>query len=175
MTFSILIPAIIPRLCLGLIWGSRDDTRLILKRSCINLYVMTSFTILIVSHQLTLSDCSLTSNEQFSAISWWEKVTYRWDDDVRFVLDQHSKMDFCKVRVLAYSAVDRGFGPLSGQTKDYKISMCCFSLKQAPLKSKNKDWLARNQDHVSEWSDMSTRGLLCQWVSTLKIQLSVLV
>jgi hypothetical protein len=66
------------------------------------------------------------------------------------------------VSVLAPSAVDRGFEPRSGQTKDYKISICCFSLKQAPLKSKNKDWLARNQDHVSEWSDMSTRELLCQ-------------
>ena len=24
------------------------------------------------------------------------------------------------------------------------------------LRSKNKDWLVRNQDNVSEWSDMST-------------------
>jgi hypothetical protein len=28
---------------------------------------------------------------------------------------------------------------------------------------------------VSEWSDMSTCGLLFQWASTIKIQLSVLV
>jgi hypothetical protein len=34
--------------------------------------------------------------------------------------------------------------------------------------------LARNQD-VSESSDMSTHGLLFQWASTKKIQLSVLV
>ena len=33
----------------------------------------------------------------------------------------------------------------------------------------------RNEDNVSEWSDMSTCGLLFQWVSTIKIQLSVLV
>jgi hypothetical protein len=25
---------------------------------------------------------------------------------------------------------------------------------------KSKDWLARNQNNVSEWSDMSTLGLL---------------
>jgi hypothetical protein len=31
------------------------------------------------------------------------------------------------VRVLASSAVDRGFYPWSSQTKDYKIGMCCFS------------------------------------------------
>jgi len=33
--------------------------------------------------------------------------------------------------------------------------------------------LARNQNNVSEWSDMSIRGLLL--ASTIKIQLSVLV
>jgi hypothetical protein len=35
--------------------------------------------------------------------------------------------------------------------------------------------LARNQNNVSEWSNMSTRGLLFQWTRTIKIQLSVLV
>ena len=64
------------------------------------------------------------------------------------------------VNVLASSAVDRGFEPRWGQIKDYKIGMCCFSAKHAPLRRKNKDWLARNQNNVSEWSDMSTRGLL---------------
>jgi hypothetical protein len=32
----------------------------------------------------------------------------------------------------------------------------------AALRRKTKDWLARNQNNVSEWSDMSTRGLLFQ-------------
>jgi hypothetical protein len=31
------------------------------------------------------------------------------------------------VSMLALSAVDRGFEPGSGQTKDYKIGICCFS------------------------------------------------
>jgi hypothetical protein len=35
------------------------------------------------------------------------------------------------VSVLVSSAVDRGFEPQSGQTKDYKISICCFSAKHA--------------------------------------------
>jgi hypothetical protein len=35
--------------------------------------------------------------------------------------------------------------------------------------------LARIQNNVSEGSDKSTRGLLLQWASTIKIQLSVLV
>ena len=62
--------------------------------------------------------------------------------------------------MLASSAVDRGFEPRSGQTKDYEIGICCFSTKHAALRRKNKDWLARNQNNV--WSDMSTRELLFQ-------------
>ena len=49
--------------------------------------------------------------------------------------------------MLASSVVDRGFEPRSGQTKDYAICICC---------------LAGKQNNVSEWSDISTRGLLFQ-------------
>ena len=66
------------------------------------------------------------------------------------------------VSMPASSAVDRGFEPLSGQTKYYEIGICCFSAKHAVLRSKSKDWLARNQNNVFEWSDMSTCGLLFQ-------------
>ena len=66
------------------------------------------------------------------------------------------------VSMLASSVVDRGFEPQSGQTKDFKVGICCFSAKHAALRRKSKDWLARNQNNVSEWSDMSTRGLLLQ-------------
>jgi hypothetical protein len=58
------------------------------------------------------------------------------------------------VSVLASSAIDCGFEPRLGQTKDYKIGICCFSAKHAALRRKSKDWLTRN---VSEWSDMSIR------------------
>ena len=77
------------------------------------------------------------------------------------------------VSVLASSAVDREFEPRSGQTKDYEIGICCFSAKHKALRRKRKDWSDRNQNNVSEWSDMSNRGLLFQWASTTKIQLSV--
>ena len=66
------------------------------------------------------------------------------------------------VCVLTSSAVDCGFEPQLGQTKDYKIDICCFSAKHAALRKKSKDWLARNQNNVSEWSDISTRVLLFQ-------------
>ena len=65
-----------------------------------------------------------------------------------------------KVNAIVSSAVGRGFEPRSCQTKDYKIGSCCFSAKHAALKRKSKDWLARNQNTVSEWSDMCPRGLL---------------
>jgi hypothetical protein len=35
--------------------------------------------------------------------------------------------------------------------------------------------LARNQDNMSEWGDMSIHELLLQWASTIKFQLSVVV
>jgi hypothetical protein len=66
------------------------------------------------------------------------------------------------VSVHASSAVDRGYEHRSGQTKDNKIGICCFSAKHAALRRKSKYWLGRNQNNVSEWSDMSIRGLLFQ-------------
>ena len=48
-----------------------------------------------------------------------------------------NRIDGVMVSVLA-SAVNRGFEPRSGQTKDCTIGMCCFSAK------------ARNQNNVSE-------------------------
>ena len=79
------------------------------------------------------------------------------------------------VSVLALSAVDRGFEPRSGQTKYYWIGICCFSAKHVALRKKSKDWLTLNQDNVSEWGDMSIRGLLFHWTSTIQIQLSLLL
>jgi hypothetical protein len=51
------------------------------------------------------------------------------------------------VSLLASNVVDRGFelqtGQVKGQTKDYKIGICCFSATYAVLRSKSKDWLAQ--------------------------------
>jgi hypothetical protein len=57
------------------------------------------------------------------------------------------------------SAVDCGFELRSDQINDYKISIGCFFAKHVSLRSKSKDWLAQNQDNVS---DMSIHGLLFQ-------------
>ena len=66
------------------------------------------------------------------------------------------------VSMLVSSAEDRGFESRSGQTIDSKIGICCFSAKRAALRSKSKDRLFRNQNNVSEWSDMFTCELLFQ-------------
>ena len=48
-------------------------------------------------------------------------------------------IDAAMVSVLTSSAEDRGFEPRSGQTKDYRIGVCCFSAKHAALNRNSKD------------------------------------
>ena len=72
------------------------------------------------------------------------------------------------VSVLASSAVDRRFEPRSGQTKDYKIGIYCFSAKQTALRRTSKYWLTRIRDKESDLGDMSIHGLLFQRFSTIK-------
>ena len=57
------------------------------------------------------------------------------------------------VIVFSPMAVDRGFKPLSGQTKDYGIGICCLSDKHVAR-------LTRYQNNVPEWIDISNHGLL---------------
>ena len=64
------------------------------------------------------------------------------------------------VSVLPSNVVDHRFEPRSGQTKE--IGICCFPSKRTALRRESKDWLAWNQNNVSEWSDMSISGLLFQ-------------
>ena len=73
-----------------------------------------------------------------------------------------NRISWVIVSVLASSVVDHWFELWSGQTKDYKIGICYLSAKHTALRSKSKDWLARNQNNVTEWGDLFTRGLLFQ-------------
>ena len=61
------------------------------------------------------------------------------------------------VSVLASNVVDYGFEPRWDKTIDYEIGISCFSVKLTALRRKSKDWLARNQNNVSEWGDISIR------------------
>ena len=42
------------------------------------------------------------------------------------------------------------------QSKDYDVGICFLSIKNAPLRTKSKDYMAGNQYNVSELNDMST-------------------
>ena len=88
-------------------------------------------------HSLTHNRAS-SHNITFSV----EGEPHRWRNG------QRTRLECCK--------------PRSDQTKDYKMCICCFSAKHAAVRRKSKDWLTRNQNNVSEWSDMSTCGLLFQ-------------
>ena len=74
-------------------------------------------------------------------------------------------IDGVVISMLVSSAVDRGVEPRFDQTKYCKIGICCFSAKHVAFRRKSEDELARNQDNVSKWGDMSIRGLLFQWAN----------
>ena len=106
--------------------------------------------------ELSITMTKILHAVKVGLLSYCDKVYSRGN------INQKHRIGGVMVSVLASSAVDHGFEPPSGQTKDYKIGICCFSAKHAALRRKSKDWLARNQNNMSEWSDFSTRGLLFQ-------------
>jgi len=60
-----------------------------------------------------VSDCWSMPTQHFSAISWWEKINFQWDDDeVRFVLDQHAWLDLNSARSLKQQSAGRHVAPL---------------------------------------------------------------
>jgi len=64
---------------------------------------------------------------------------------------------FINISVISWQSVllvDHGYEPCSGQTKDYKIGIRCFSAKHGVLDYKSKDWSTQNQDNVPEWSNV---------------------
>jgi hypothetical protein len=72
---------------------------------------------------------------------------------------------------------DVDLGSSSGRVKPMTIKLVFVASPlstHAAIRSKSKDWLAENQDNVSECGDMSTHKLLFQRASSIKIQLSVL-
>jgi hypothetical protein len=80
--------------------------------------------------------CSLTPNQQFYGNNKFIFNEMMTRSLVGLFVANH--IGGVMVSMLASSAVDRGFEPQSGQTKDYEIDICCFSAKNA-LRSKSKD------------------------------------
>ena len=63
------------------------------------------------------------------------KTFYEWENILIILQCQNEvdRIDGVIVSVLTSSAVNHGFEPLSSQTNDYKIGICCFSAKHAAL------------------------------------------
>ena len=78
------------------------------------------------------------------------------------------------VSMLTSNGVDHGCEPRLGHNEDYEIGICskyqfhslCYDplkifttipLSTQLLRNKTKGWLDRNQDNVSEWSEMTIR------------------
>jgi hypothetical protein len=98
-------------------------------------------------------------------IDYKTKLYRRQTYQIEYILStksyiQHDHIGGVMVSMFISSVIYRE--PRSCQTKDCKIGICCISTKHALLRRKSKDWLARNQDNVFEWGDMSISGLLFQ-------------
>jgi len=77
-------------------------------------------------------------------------IIYIKSKNVAKIYSVYNHISGVMVSFLASSVVVHGFELRSGQIKEYKIDICCFSAKYAALRRKRKDWLARNEDNVSE-------------------------
>ena len=60
---------------------------------------------------------------------------------------------------LSLYIVDSNRGRVKPKTLNLVAGISCFN-KHPALRRKSKGWLTRNQDNVSEWSDMFTHELL---------------
>jgi hypothetical protein len=104
------------------------------------------------------------------------KVLFKWFTHMSGVQCNLNRIAGVMVSMLTSSTVDCEIEPRSGQTKDYKIGICCFSAKHAALRRKSKDWLAQNQNNVSErallksnsacWSRTKQTTSLSHWKLT---------
>ena len=90
-------------------------------------------------------------------MNWTILFSYMNMEIVQFIFTVYRIIKYFirKKSVLASSAVDDEFEPLSDQNKDYKISIYCFSSEHTSLRIKNKDWFGLNENRVSELDDMS--------------------
>ena len=75
-------------------------------------------------------------------------LMFHWD--LKFNWRMCNRLDGVTVIIIASRAVDCELEFRSCQTKDYKISICCFSDNHATLRRNITDWLARNQNSVTE-------------------------
>ena len=90
--------------------------------------------------------CLILENGIFFVRLFWKLFCFYLDSRPTtknlFVRAPNDENRICGVmsNVFASSVVDRWFEPRSGQTKDYKIGICCFPSKHTSFRSKSKGW-----------------------------------
>ena len=138
----------------------------------------------VASHWHTLSHNVVSSKPwpsgiQTHNVSGDRQIQLPYDHDDPLVhLDKHWSWQF-NIQVLhrrcngSCAHCECGWSLVQAQIGSSKRLKLLFVA--SALRSKSKDWLALSQDNVSKYSTMSIRGLLFQWTSTIKIQLSVVV
>jgi len=70
---------------------------------------------------------------------WHSRIYYKNMTEGLYTSNEYVAIGGEMFNVLASSAGVRGVESRSGQTKDYKIGICCFSAKHAALRRKSKD------------------------------------
>jgi hypothetical protein len=76
-----------------------------------------------------VSDCCLTSTQQFCSAIWWrEQVNFQWnDDEVCFLLDQHAYLDLYSASSLKQQSADRLCHPTRTHYPDSEPTCICSS------------------------------------------------
>ena len=75
---------------------------------------------------------------KFAAISWREQVNFQWDDDeVRFVLDQHTELDFYSASSLKKQSAGRQVAPLGHIIPIPSQPMWFLIIEDSSLKTSN--------------------------------------
>jgi len=109
-------------------------------------------------------------------IQFYRKVIYaRFINVLDFMQEKNHLPYKCISGVMLARSPPVWLEQRSGLTKDCKHGIYWFSSKNTTLRRRDKEWLAQNQDNLSEWSDTSSRRMLFQWAATIKIKLSMLV
>jgi hypothetical protein len=115
-------------------------------------------------------------NKSIFQLHRWKKPSYRkWKKNNISVISVAktgvpgvNNISVTSVEETAVSEVKKTIFQLHGGRN--RSTARTIKLVSAAWKSRSKDWLDWNQNNVSMWNDMSARGLLFQWASTIKIQ-----
>jgi hypothetical protein len=79
--------------------------------------------------------CSSDQTETLNIVIDFQLINFFVTKVIKSMLQFLNYIGYVMVHMLTSSVVYRGFNPPSGQTKDCKIGICCFSAKHITLKT----------------------------------------